>query len=330
MSGSPVKTFDFTISCKLNPIENVGELLKKHCSWWCFQQEVGEGGFEHYQGRMKLVEKTRLTGAVKLFPGWHLSITNKKAANSKTYVTKEETRIKGPWCSEDGDNNPLFIPFQAEIETLFPWQERILKDSLPGARDARTINLIYDPVGNIGKTAFCLWMESKNICVNIPPLSNYKDMMQMVMNEKVSTLYVIDLPRAMNKTNMNDFWSAIETIKGGRAFDLRYKYRKRIFHSPNIWVFSNSLPEHNSLSPDRWKIWSVVNNELVQFGSKPVTSHVEDFQALRCNSVPENPLPPNPPIYNFTMVEPRNTEDKEHDNIKICDNIYTADGFLNL
>ena len=40
--------------------------------------------------------------------------------------------------------------------------------------------------------------------------------------------------------------------------------------SPNIWVFTNELPPMDSLSSDRWNIWTIDNNnfELKPFKEK--------------------------------------------------------------
>lgn len=93
-------------------------------------------------------------------------------------------------------------------------------------------------------------------------LESYKDFMRMVMDTPKSCLYLVDFPRSMNKTNCAGFWSAIETVKDGYAYDDRYGFREEYFDCPNIWVFMNKFPEFEHLSTDRWILWEVSKGEL--------------------------------------------------------------------
>jgi hypothetical protein len=56
---------------------------------------------------------------------------------------------------------------------------------------------------------------------------------------------------------MFQFYSAVETIKDGYAYDDRYSFKEKVFDCPNIWIFCNVLPDLNLLSMDRWKIWDI-------------------------------------------------------------------------
>jgi hypothetical protein len=74
------------------------------------------------------------------------------------------------------------------------------------------------------------------------------------------------MPRALKKDKLGGFYSAIESVKDGYAYDDRYTFTEKIFDCPNIWVTSNSLPEFNLLSKDRWRIWEVnQDKELVPY-----------------------------------------------------------------
>jgi hypothetical protein len=71
------------------------------------------------------------------------------------------------------------------------------------------------------------------------------------------------MPRAIKKDRLYGFYSAIETIKDGYAYDDRYKFKEKVFDCPNIWIFSNILPNSKLLSSDRWRIWEVDNNKVL-------------------------------------------------------------------
>ncbi len=71
------------------------------------------------------------------------------------------------------------------------------------------------------------------------------------------------MPRSMNKDRLYGFYSAIETIKDGYCYDDRYEFKERVFDCPNVWIFTNTYPNINFLSKDRWKIWSIHQGNLI-------------------------------------------------------------------
>jgi hypothetical protein len=94
----------------------------------------------------------------------------------------------------------------------------------------------------------------------LPPVNDYKDLLRMVCDLPTSKLYLFDMPRAMNKDKMYQFYSAVETIKDGYAYDDRYTFKEKVFDCPNIWIFCNVLPDLAMLSRDRWRIWDIDNS----------------------------------------------------------------------
>ncbi len=77
-----------------------------------------------------------------------------------------------------------------------------------------------------------------------------------------SRLYLIDFPRAANAATCAGFWSAMESIKNGWAWDDRYKFKEIYFDCPNVWVFTNTLPDERVLTGDRWAVWVIVDGIL--------------------------------------------------------------------
>lgn len=295
MSTAYVKTYDFTASCKSIEQVDVVDLLNKHCKKWCFQKEKGaDSGFEHFQGRMSLKTKTRLNSAIKLFPGWHLSVTSKANADNNFYVTKEDTRVDGPWSSED-ENSSNYIPRQIrDIKNLYPWQQTVIDDAAPDKFDTRTINVIVDISGNHGKSILKTWIEVHGIGCALPYANDYKDLMRAVMDRPTRRLYIVDMPRAIKKEQLFQFYSGIEDIKNGVAWDDRYHFRQKFFDCPNIWVFTNTVPDFSLLSKDRWRLWGFdADNALVRMEidhSKPTIEETDYFPALRCNTSENNPI----------------------------------------
>lgn len=260
--ANPIATYDFTIAAHLAEKDEIVAVLEDLCKKWCFQKEEGEEtGYLHWQGRMSLKVKTRLTTLSKKFvKGAHLSPTYHQNMGNDFYVTKEETRVDGPWKDDDAEAEEM--PYQLEgMKTLYPWQQSI-KD-LAVTRDPRTVHMIYDNEGNKGKSSFVLAMMWMKLGRKLPFVNDYKDMMRMVMDMPTSNCYFIDIPRAIQKDKLFQLFAAIEEIKGGYAYDDRYKFREKIFHAPQVFVFTNRFPDTSLLSADRWKFWEIKDLELV-------------------------------------------------------------------
>jgi len=251
---SNICVWDFTIpKSAVSNIDELKDKLKIHCKKWIFQEEKGESGYEHYQGRISLKTKARKGPALGYTE--HYSITSNENEDNDFYCVKEDTRTAGPWSDRD-----MYIPRQVRNISLYPWQIQVLEDA--NKWDTRTINCIVCPGGNIGKSTLKTYAGSRGLARNLPMLESYKDYMRMVMDTPTSNLYLVDFPRSLNKIACGSFWSALETIKDGYAYDDRYGFREKYFDCPNIWVFTNTMPDVNTLSKDRWVFWEVFKGEL--------------------------------------------------------------------
>lgn len=255
---NPTCVYDFTCPREKINLEDLKKILKQHCKKWTFQGEKGESGYRHWQGRVSMKLKCRKEGVVKLIPG-HISITSTDNRDNCFYVLKETTREDGPWCDTDVE---YYIPRQIrEIGGLYDWQQQIVNDATTW--NTRTINIIYCPNGNIGKSILKTYIGCYQIGRALPYSNDYKDIMRMVMDTPKKPLYIIDLPRAISKDKLYQFFSGIETLKDGYAFDDRYHFKEEFFDCPNIWIFMNTLPDIDLLSRDRWAIWTVKDRCLI-------------------------------------------------------------------
>lgn len=104
MAPSPQnRAYVFTIN---NPVENVPsdnplEVLKpledkiKYAVW---QLEKGENGTPHYQGYIQWKGRgRRLQGMKALLPRAHFEVAKGSSVQNKSYCTKEEGRVEGPF-----------------------------------------------------------------------------------------------------------------------------------------------------------------------------------------------------------------------------------------
>lgn len=74
----------------------------------------------------------------------------------------------------------------------------------------------------------------------------------------------------MKKDKLADFYTGIEVIKNGVAFDKRYTAKKIRFNRPRIVVFTNTLPILSLMSQDRWNLTFVDKN----FDLQPLTKEM--------------------------------------------------------
>lgn len=264
MTTHAIAVFDFTLAEDEWTHISVKTGLKGFVKKFIFQLEESDSGYRHFQGRISLIKKRRLQEIAKLlhevFPKIHLSPTHD--VGSSFYVVKNDTRVDGPWSDQDPE--PTYIPRQIrEIETLRPWQSRIIE--LSKVWDTRTIHIIYDPNGNNGKSILTTYMGVHQLGRTLPFVNDYKDIMRMVMDMPTSNAYIIDMPRAINKEKLFQMYAGIETVKSGYAYDDRYSFKDKYFDCPQIFVFTNSIPDFSLLSRDRWNVWTIDNSHLVAF-----------------------------------------------------------------
>jgi len=263
--------YDITLSCEKIELKQVKDFLKEYCKKWCFQQEKGEKtGYLHWQIRGSLKNKVRMNVMMRYIKdafGYEnvspdgLSRTSNENKDNDFYCLKEATRVDGPWKDTDEE---IFIPLQIEeIEMLRPWQQKVVASL--DVWDTRTINIIYDPIGNNGKSILCSWIRVFKLGRILPALNDAKDLMRACYDMPTARAYVIDLPRALDKRRMNEMFSAIEQIKSGYCYDDRYSFKEKIFNCPNIWLCTNVIPDLHLLSSDRWKFWKIEDDVLVRF-----------------------------------------------------------------
>lgn len=205
---------------------------------------------------------------IKMFPGFDLSITSSENTGNWFYVMKEDSRVEGPWSSKDPEDIPL--PRQVrEMGNLWDWQKHVLNSK--NYFDSRIVNVIIDSKGGEGKSSFGFYLKCNRLGQYLPYSNDFRDIMRMVMQLPKTDLYIIDLPRAVKKEKLYQFWSGVEMLKSGYAYDDRYKFREAFFDCPTVWIFSNLEPDLQLLSNDRWKLWSIYQRQLVDY-VRPIKS----------------------------------------------------------
>lgn len=263
--------FDLTLKYSSTFSEfDIINALKPLCKKFGFQQEIGEHGYRHYQIRISLIKKTTQNNLRKLLSdtvlkGCHISITSNNCNDVYHYVNKEQTRVEGTKAYTDKSPPPPEMTDQLKDflnYELYPWQEEVA--DIAKETDNRKITFIYDPNGNNGKSILCEFLEWNDLADEIAMCNSFEDISSYICSRRQqgfkSHCYIVDMPRAMKKEKLYQFYSGLESIKNGICFDKRYSASKIRFNRPQIIVFTNVMPQElDSFSKDRWQI-KLLNN----------------------------------------------------------------------
>jgi hypothetical protein len=245
-------------------------LLPKLAKKFVFQLEQGDtSGYRHWQGRVSLIKKHRKCEVKALweaiigkFPNYFEGTVKKEYHKGDMfYQQKAETRLEGPWMDT---MKPSYIRKRMRGAILKPWQQQILDTSSTTGFEDRTVNVVINTGGNIGKSFLVDYADDHGKGIEIPSIMNDgKEILQAVCNILMGTqnrepgIMFLDLPRAMCKERLNGIMTALETIKRGKVYDFRYNFKDWKFEPPSLWVFTNQTPDRGWLSADRWKFWQV-------------------------------------------------------------------------
>lgn len=223
-------------------MENLIEKMDELCERYVIGREhASTTDNEHFQCRCVFKIGKEMNAVINLFPGCHVSQSHTRDFN---------------YCEKEGD---FFRSWEKGLRkyqclTLRVWQEMavdMLKET-----DERAIHVIFDPVGNHGKTYLGKYCQVNHIAQYVPPFNDAQDFMAFAM-EKPAKAYIFDMPRSESIKQRKGMWSAVEQIKNGYLYDKRYKFRDTWIEPPQILVICNELPDVASLSADRWHFYRI-------------------------------------------------------------------------
>lgn len=260
---NPIALYDFTIPIDAYTVAELQTILRTQAKRWVFQTEKGkETGYKHYQVRLSLKKKMRWSTMKKtpIMKGRHSPTSNPTYyAGDFFYVMKDDTRIDGPWKDTD-DIKVMTTQLEWFMkQPLRTFQKSIIAESKKF--DMRKINLIWDTTGCCGKSLLSELMEYNGLAEEIPPFRLMDDIFQWVASRPKKSAYIVDMPRGMKKDKLGDFYSGIEVIKNGVAYDKRNSAKKYRFNRPRVFIFTNTLPCFDLMSKDRWEVWKIVKTQ---------------------------------------------------------------------
>jgi len=285
----------FRINLEYGTPEQITAWCNEWFKFWVFQHEKGDSGYEHYQREGSLRKKrrpTEIVGAMRnqgsIVPNYIAPIPTDQAQSIRNlqhlrerYASKVDTRINGPFFSVTEDD---FVPKQYRNKELTQWQAFVRSTGIHecDTLSDRYVHWVYDKEGGHGKSNLAMLLELEGKGIDLPSLNDFKELTQALCNclkdrnNRDPGIIIVDLPRALPKSQMHGFTTACEQFKKGKVVDVRNHYSYWLFNTPSVWVFSNSKPPLGDLTADRWKIWCFdgpgINANLVPYvDTSPLT-----------------------------------------------------------
>lgn len=254
---SPAVHWIFTLNnYKASDVLELLQMLKKHK--YVFQEETGDEGTPHLQGYVHFCTKVRPKSEIPI-PEIHWEKC-KRIKNSIDYCSKFKTRTGKCYTNMEGVE-PLVDPMVGK--TYRKWQidlEKILAEP----PDDRTIYWIYEPKGGAGKTT---WMKS--MCIRHTALvleGKAADIKYGIKSwkerKKPTRLLFFSFVRDTDWKRFN--FRAMEAAKDGMFFAGKYESDMSLFNNPHIICFANVPPRREGISEDRWRIFEIIGEDLVE------------------------------------------------------------------
>lgn len=232
-------------------------------------KEVGESGTPHLQCYIEFNKRMRPRES-KIFKdlGTAIHWGDKFGRPCKKTMP---TYVGINYCSKDGDYKCYNCTKPRDLvklkkEDLRPWQAEIAGwfDEYEDPLFGRTIHWVWEPAGNIGKTVLATYLFDSGEDVAVVSGAK-KDMKyavcEMVKNGIMPKLIVLDIPR-VNKEHFSI--AGIEEIKNGFFMSEKFESGFCRYNRPWVIGFANCRPDVTKMSMDRYKVYQLVNGELVR------------------------------------------------------------------
>lgn len=156
---------------------------------------------------------------------------------------------------------------------LRPWQfETVTSVNEPCPQNNRKITWIFDE-GNTGKSFLCTYLA---INYNALCLEGGKKQ-DLACAYKGQPIVCFDFTRSSQEFVNYD---AIEAIVNGKIFSSKYNSGCKIYPKPWVLCFANWLPKINTMTKDRWNIFTINSHmslELYDTNVKPIKNNRDDF-----------------------------------------------------
>ena len=163
----------------------------------------------------------------------------------------------------------LYIKHKKNIDLdnviLRPWQKALLEYIKPSTRE---VIWVIGKHGNEGKSWFQEYMESKfgwgKVICGMDIKMKKGSICHVLSKRSLMTTdtFLFDVGKAYTDDEVN--YELLEKIKNGRTVAAKFDSKELKFKTPNtVVVFSNEKPDVTELSKDRWKIFRIRDDDLI-------------------------------------------------------------------
>ena len=149
---------------------------------------------------------------------------------------------------------------------LHPWQQELLEKI--NEKSDRQIFWIVGKKTNEGKSYFQKYVKAMHgtnrVATGINLKTKSANICQSLRKHSLATVDIFLFNLGKSKKNFENVnYEMLEDLKDGDAFAEKYDSQKLKIKTPNVvMVFSNHFPETEELAVDRWKLFSIVDNQL--------------------------------------------------------------------
>lgn len=250
---NPAKKWVFTdYGSKGTRFEKWILLMETKLEKLAFQQEVCPLTQRvHLQGCFTMKKKGRPITELKMH-GAHYELQRGTDFQAVAYAQKLETRLADGVSYQKGYARPITLVTYEMLRA----DQQIIADTFAthAAWNNRVVNWFYEPDGAWGKSFLGKYLVDQRGALMLA--GSHKDLLYgyaayVKKHGGAPDIVVFDIPR-VNVGGIS--YRGIEDIQNGCFFSPKYEGEMIRADAPHICVFSNTAPEEDKLSADRWNI----------------------------------------------------------------------------
>jgi len=244
-----------------NYTEEEYESMKQWCATvpqqYVIGKECGKQGTPHLQGYVYKKETLRFSALKKVCERAHWEKAKGNPKQNYEYCTKEGDYIAGGW-----EDKSLKVQIKNRLKSKYEgvvwkeWQKQVI-EKIETVPDSRTINWVFDPVGNSGKSFLAKYLVLHHeVIIADGKKDNVFNQVLKRLNEdeKEFKIVILDIPRS-SEGYMN--YGVLEQLKNGLIYSGKYEGGTCVFDDVHVFVFANFEPDKSQFSEDRWCVWEI-------------------------------------------------------------------------